>query len=339
MKVLRTIHVRKYGESLKSPRWEKRGANLKRITILILLLALLLPASGNALAKSPAVFPGIISLPDGFQPEGIAIGRGTDFYVGSIATGAIYRGNLRTGQGEILVPPQPGRAALGLGYDRRTNYLFVAGGPTGAGYVYDASTGGNVAAFQFTSGNTFVNDVVITRQAAYFTDSFNPTLYRVPLSRNGRLPGPLAVEAIPLSGDFAFVPGGFNANGIDAAPNGKWLVIVNTTTGSLYRVDPESGQADSIDLGGASLPNGDGILLDGKTLYVVQNFFNQIAVIDLDLRSLSGELAGTIGDPAFRIPTGVDEYGNALYVVNARFDTPPTPDTEYEVVRVLKEKH
>jgi hypothetical protein len=38
----------------------------------------------------------------------------------------------------------------------------------------------------------------------------------------------------------------------------------------------------------------------------------------------------------FRIPTTIAEFGDALYAVNARFDVPPTPDTEYDVVRVSK---
>jgi hypothetical protein len=299
-------------------------------------LALLLPFSGRAAAGSPDVFPEVIPLPNGFRPEGIAIGRGTDFYVGSLANGSIFKGDLRTGEGAIRVPPQAGRIAVGLAYDERTNYIYAAGGPGGAGYVYDAATGEGVAAFQFTSGSTFVNDVVVTRNAAYFTDSFQPFLYKVPLTKNGKLPDPAQVESIPLGGDFEFVAGAFNTNGIDATPNGKWLVIVQSSLGRLYRVDPGSGAASLIDLGGASVPNGDGILLDGKKLYVVQNALNQIAVIRLQLKTGTGELVDVITSPNFRVPTTIDEFGKALYAVNARFGTPPTPDTEYEVVRVNK---
>ena len=59
---------------------------------------------------------------------------------------------------------------------------------------------------------------------------------------------------------------GLNANGIDATANGAWLIIVNGTLGTLYRVDPETGEATLIDLGGANVERGDGILLDNKTL-------------------------------------------------------------------------
>jgi sugar lactone lactonase YvrE len=277
----------------------------------------------------------VIPLPDGFRPEGIAVGRGTDFFVGSIPTGAIYHGDLRTGEGAVLVPPQEGRAAIGLAVDQRTNYLFAAGGPTGNGYVYDAATGETVGIYALTAPGTFVNDVVVTRSAAYFTDSFRPYLYRLPLSAGGALPESSAVQEIALTGDFDQVPG-FNTNGIDATPNGKWLLIVQSATGKLFRVNPQSGETVSIDLGGGSVPRGDGILLDGKTLYVVQNTLNQIAVIHLTPDLTAGQITDYVTSADFDVPTTIAEFGNVLYAVNARFSTPPTPTTIYDVVRVTK---
>jgi len=74
--------------------------------------------------------------------------------------------------------------------------------------------------------------------------------------------------------------------------------------------------------------------LQGKTLYVVQNVMNQIAVVELAPDFTSGTIVDTITSSAFRVPTTIAKFGEALYAVNARFDTPPTPSTEYEVVRV-----
>jgi sugar lactone lactonase YvrE len=305
-----------------------------RRSLLVLLVFVL---SVAMIAAVPLrAFPDVIPLPNGFQPEGIAVGQGHTFYVGSIPTGAVYRGDLRTGEGEVLVPAQSGRAAIGLKYDERTGLLFVAGGPTGFAYIYDGETGENVAAIQLTTGPRFINDVVITQDAAYFTNSQQPVLYRVPLENNGELPSSPTVEEIPLTGDYVFTPGAFNANGIAATPNGDTLIIVNSVDGVLYNVDPETGVATRIDLGGASVPNGDGILLQGKTLYVVQNRLNQIAVVELNSDLTEGEIVDTITDSDFRVPTTIARFGNSLYAVNARFGTPPTPDTEYEVVRVSR---
>jgi len=302
----------------------------RRLFASLLLVVLSLTMIGSA---SAAPFPEVIPLPDGFQPEGIATGTGTTFYVGSIPTGAIYQGDLRTGEGEVLVPAQAGRSAIGLKYDPRSGLLFVAGGATGYAYIYDAETGANVAEIQLSTLPSFINDVVITQDAAYFTNSFQPIIYRVPLV-DGQLPEVPVVEEIPLGGDYQFTPGAFNANGIAATPNGKTLIIVNSTEGALYSVDPTTRVATRIDLGTGGVPNGDGILLHGKTLYVVQNRLNQIAVIELNSDFTAGTIETVITSPLFRVPTTIARFGSSLYVVNARFGTPPTPDTEYEVVRV-----
>ena len=295
-----------------------------------LLLVLSLTVMGSA---SMAPFPASIPLPDGFQPEGIASGNGSIFYVGSIPTGAIYQGDFRTGQGEILVAGQPGRSAIGLKYDPRTGLLFVAGGATGKAFIYDAETGDLVAGIPLSTQTSFINDVVITQDAAYFTNSFQPEIYRISIDKYGSSSS-FEAETIPLGGEYQFTPGAFNANGIAAAPNGRTLIIVNSSEGALYRVDPETGSATHIDLGTGSVPNGDGILLRGKTLYVVQNTLNQIAVIDLAADYSSGTIESILTSPLFRVPTTIARFGNALYAVNARFDTPPAPDTDYDVVQV-----
>ena len=299
--------------------------------VLIVLAALAVAAVGGSQAASPKAFPDTIRLPDGFQPEGIAI-AGNTFYVGSIPTGAIYRGNLRTGTGAVLVPGGTGKAAIGVDVDR--GRLFVAGGPTGKAFVYSARTGRELATYQLTTAATFVNDVVVTRRAAWFTDSVNQVLYRVALGRGGRLGDQSAVQTIPLTGDLVYTTG-FNANGIDATRNGKLLVVVQSNTGKLFRVTP-AGVTRELDLGGGSVPNGDGILLEGRRLYVVQNRDNKIARIAVDRRLRSGRILGFITDPDFDVPTTIDDHGRRLYAVNARFGTPPTPTTRYDVVQVRK---
>lgn len=307
-------------------------------------------AVGPFKAPGTPAFPDILPLPTGFQPEGIATGRGTDFFVGGFISGAVYKGDLRNGVGDILVPGGLGRMSIGLKVDLRSNLLYVAGGFTGAAFVYDGGDGSLVRVYSFaTPGQTLVNDAVVTRGAVYFTDSFRPFLYAVPLGPGGT-PGEQAdVWQIPLTGDFAsvgvcppdpsFPP--VNANGIDATPNGKTLVLINLCTGKLYRVDPTSGHADEIDLGGELLFFGDGILLDGRDLYVVQNVMNRIAVVSLAPDLLSGHISRYITSPAFRVPATVAEFGSWLYAVNARFDVAPppapAPSVEFEVVKV--EKH
>lgn len=302
---------------------------------LFAVLFLAIAARSGEAQGPPDLFPEIVPLPNGFAPEGVVTGYGPTLFAGSLATGDIYGANLITGEGEIVVDAPEGRTAVGLSFDRRTGYIYVAGGDTGMAFVYDSRTGESVASYELTEPGTFINDVVVTRDAAYFTDSFRPVLYKVPLGPGGSPADPSEVEEIMLSGDFTFVPDAFNTNGIDARPNGKWLIIVNSATGELYRVDPNTGEATLIDLDDSeTLPNGDGILLQGFTLYVVQNQLNQIAEVELDPGLTSGEVDEIITNPNFDVPTTVTSFGPYLYAVNARFGTPVTPDTEYDVVQV-----
>ena len=272
-----------------------------------------------------------IELPDGFQPEGIASTGGTDLYVGSIPTGAIWRGDARTGEGAVLVQPPAGRSAIGIKVAR--GLIFVAGGATGDAYVYDKRTGADVARYDLApeGATTFVNDVVVTRRAAYFTDSQLQQLYVLPLGRKGSPRAGAEARTVPITGDLAYTTG-FNANGIAAA--GRWLIVVQANTGKLFRVNPVTGASDEIDLGGATVMNGDGLLLKGRTLFVVQNQMNQIAVVRLSRRKVSGRVVATLTNPDFDVPTTITVAAGRLFAVNARFGTEPGPDVQYWITRV-----
>ena len=293
--------------------------------ILTILLMLLLAVAFSASARGQNSFPSVFNVPDGWQPEGIAVGRGDNFYVGSLLHGGVYGGDLRTGEGKVVVPPQQVRIAVGLDVDTRSNAIFVAGGGPllgpipGSGYVYDAETGAELAVYPFNG--VFVNDVIVTRDAAYFTDSGRPVLYKVPLGPGGRLPDPPAFEEVPLGSGFDFDPNLFiNTNGIVATPDGEFLIVANTGFESVYKVHAGTGEAVKIDLGGDVLPFVDGLVLAGKTLYAVQNQINQIGVVHLDPTLTSGVVSSEpLTSPEFRIPTTAAKFGSTIYAVNARF--------------------
>jgi sugar lactone lactonase YvrE len=290
-------------------------------TIIAIALALCGALAPAAAAKTPDVIP----LPTGFQPEGIATGRGATFYVGSIPTGDVYRGSLRTGQGAVFIDAPEGSSATGMKIDRR-NQLWVSGGATKAIRVYDARSGALVRAYSIPAAG-FINDVVVTRRAAYFTDSGVQVLYRVAIDRRG---APGALTTIPISGDLAYDqnPATFEANGIDATRNGKRLIVVQSHTGRLFFADPRTGATEEIALD-EPVVNGDGILLRGKHLYVVRNRDNLVAKLRLKRGRATTE--DEIGSGAFNVPTTIAGWGRRLYVVNAQFGS---PDTEFEVVRV-----
>lgn len=298
-----------------------------RLFISALTVGLLVPLGGSAqgaVHDERGRLPDRVALPDGFQPEGIAIGPGPVAFFGSRATGAVYRADLRTGQGKVI-SPGPGTPSLGMKtWGRR---LFVAGGTGGDARVVDTRTGRVLKSYALTEKPAFVNDVVLTRHGAWFTDSTNPVLYRVPLHGHG------SVETLPLSGDIEFGDG-INANGIVALRGGRSLLVVQSNTGRLFKVDARSGVAEEVDLHGESLVNGDGLLLEGRTLYVVQNRLNAVAVVRLDGRGTEGRVVRRLTDPRFDIPTTVARFGPKLYLPNARFSTPPTPETPYAAIAI-----
>jgi hypothetical protein len=298
----------------------------------------------NVASAQRSLFPETLPLPNGFQPEGVTA-YGFDLLAGSLIDGDIYRVSAVTGRGDLAVDAPEDRTALGLKADRRGR-VFVAGGPLGAVYVYDVDTGEALAEYQLVEpGAGLVNDVVLTRDAAYFTDSFRPVIYVLPLGRGGALPAPDDVRVIELSGPAAddVVAEQFNLNGIEHAWWSGKLIVVNSFQGALYTVDPDTGESERIDLGDGELTNGDGIVLRGLRLYVVRNTQNQIAVVRLRPDLSSGQVIETITDPRFMVPTTADSIGPFLFAVNARFDvappplggTPPSdPELQFDIVRV-----
>lgn len=296
---------------------------------LILGLAVVPPASAEP-------FPASVPLPTDFQPEGIAVGTGSTFYVGSLRTGDIYRGDLRTGDGDVFVDAPPGRAAVGLKVDEPHHLLFVAGGATAAAYVYDTRTGNPVAAYTFAGG--FLNDVVVTRDGAYFTDTFAPFLYKIPISPSGELG---AGVTIPLSGPAAaFVPDDFNLNGIEATPDGSTLIVGNSALGRLFTVDPATGASAVVEVDGIVPGTPDGLVLSGRDLWVVENFANALLRIRLAPDLSSGVVTDSITGPQLQVPTTAATFGSRIAVVNGRFDLgfPPPfgpgapPGTTFNVV-------
>ena len=298
------------------------------------LLSTLVLLSAVTLTFAQGEFPETIALPNGFQPEGVVAGEGTTIYAGSLSGGAIYEADVATGEGSVLVAGEEGRITVGLTFDERTGYLYAAGGTTGNAYVFDTADGTLVQTYTLNTEGTFVNDAIVSGDSVYFTDSNREVLYRLELGEGGALPEEGgAVSELPITGAFTADPDAFNANGIEVAEDGT-LIIVKSNTGQLFTVDPETGASTEIDLGGEAVTNGDGLLLEGSTLYVVQNRDNQIAMVELAEDLSSGTVSDTLTNPAFDVPTTLAAFDDALYAVNARFGTEPTPDTEYAIVRV-----
>ena len=269
----------------------------------------------------------VIVLPGASSAEGIAKGEGDTFYAGDLFRGDIFRGDLEDGTAELFIDAPDGRAAVGMQADLRHDLLFVAGGFTGQAYVYDLDSGATVATYQLASPPAVINDVTVTRNGAWFTDSVRAMLFFVPVDRHG-VPGEF--RTLALQGPAADTSGEFNLNGI--AASGDTLIVAHSALGKLYTVDPETG--NSAEISDVSVPAVDGIVVRGRELWAVQNS-NQVTEVRLDEDLTSGTIDEVITDPAFHTPSTAIRFDGGLAVVNAKFDTglPPTAD-QYEVVLV-----
>jgi hypothetical protein len=308
---------------------------------IIASLALGIQSIRTVYAKPPKPFPELIDLPPGFFPEGIAIGRGTTFYVGSLADGSVYKGDLRNGEGAVLTAPTGGFTTVGIEVDSKER-IWVAGGPSGTGRVYDGVTGELLASYIFTNPfESFLNDVVVTRNAAYFTDSGtannpDPTMFRfageprlfvVPLGEGMALPDQSAVRTLQTDLDDIDFP---NLNGIETTPGEGKLVIGHTSAQALFTVDPATGHGELIDIG-VSLLGNDGLIRRGTTIYVVENAAQRVSAVKIAPDGSTGRVTDVYPVEGSETPTTAGLFGNALYVTDAKFVSMVGP---YNVFRV-----
>ncbi|MCW2606868.1 MAG: Superoxide dismutase [Frankiales bacterium] len=299
------------------------------------LLSAVVPAAPASAATSTTTY----TLPSGVTyPEGVTA-VGDVFYVTSTTDGTLLRGT--AGSRAMTVFEKGGTdgrtTAIGLEVTRRGDRLVVAGGDTGQAFVYDTKDGRLVA--KYTNGKTsgtFLNDVAIAPNGdAYVTDSQSPVLYRIPAAQIASGTGttrPLQVFRDFTGTAFRYVEG-FNANGIAVTQDGKSVLVVQSGTGALFRVVLASKKVTRVDLGGATVANGDGLERRGDVLYVTRNANAVISKVKLAADGSRGRLYGQVTNRTFRYPTTSVFAGGRLLVVNSQFDkrsagaAPETPFT------------
>jgi sugar lactone lactonase YvrE len=292
------------------------------------LLALFLPFALPA-AASASSSDDVIVLDGATSAEGIAAGEGTTFYAGDLNTGDIYRGDIHDSKAKRFINVPDGRMAVGMKADVSNDLLFVAGGATGKAYVYNTETRKTVKQYDLASG--FINDVTLTEDGAWFTNSTSPELYFVPVGEHGDLGDSDDVKTLKVSGKAAepLDKGEFGFNGIASAEDGDTLIVAHTQHQALYTVDPETGKSHRIS--GPDLQFVDGILVKGHTVWAVQNMANRISRLELSRNLSSFHVEYVIKSKHFNIPTTVAKFGDTLAAVNAKFGKQAT---RYDVVLV-----
>ncbi|MEM7030050.1 MAG: hypothetical protein AAF629_10835 [Chloroflexota bacterium] len=249
----------------------------------------------------------------------------------SFSDGTIVRGRVDgTEITDVLVKGVEGRPGWGMDLDDGDGYLFVAGGFSGTARIYDANIGTLEAEITLADAG-IVNDVIVTSDAAYFTNSSLPEIYEIPIDNNGNVDG--EVRVIPLSGDFQFDAEYFaNANGIDYAGDGV-LIVNHSFLGKMYAIDMATGIATEIDLGGETVSN-DGIVLDGLTLYGVEAPENRVAELKLSDDLSEASVVRRFSHDIFNFPTLIALDDSYVYVVNGKLTTERSPAVPYEVIRL-----
>jgi sugar lactone lactonase YvrE len=258
------------------------------------------------------------------NPEGVAAGSGSEFFVGATGDGTIYRGTTDSPTVTEFITGAAGHSAVGMKV--AGGRLYVAGGATGQIVVYDLGTRLQVASFDTGAGG-FLNDLVVTRSGDVFvTDSFRPVIWHVTAAQVQAGSG--IPEQIAVAPEIAFATG-FNLNGIVARDDGRELIVDQTNTGKLYRIDLGTSAASRRirQIDAPALVGGDGMLVDQGRLIVVVGSPATLNFLKLKGGASRAKLESTRTDPSLRGPSTVARVGKLLLVVNADFATSTTPFT------------
>jgi Cu-Zn family superoxide dismutase len=264
-------------------------------------------------------------------PEGVAYDQQTQrVFVSSTTDGTVFAGDVSdVTLAPFLAPGADGRTtAVGLEVDN-AGHLFVAGGATGFVFVYDANTGALIERLSGGSSPTFINDIAATRDGvAYVTDSQSPVIYRLVPDGQG---GYTIERWLELAGTPIAYTTGFNLNGIVLSANERYLYTIQTNTGKIYRIDVATKEIVQLDVGGATYPAGDGLWLQGNSLYVLQNQQELITELRVQPNQATATVVSQTTDESFMFPTSLVIARGRFLVVNSQFNnrggTPVLPFT------------
>lgn len=125
---------------------------------------------------------------------------------------------------------------------------------------------------------------------------------------------------------------GVNLNGIVASPAGATLLVVQTNTGILFRVDIASRDISRVAVTGSDLLFGDGPLRVGDELFVARNAANEIVRLRLGADWHAAKAESTVQNDAFAFPTALAALRGRLLVTNSQLDAGSSPKLPFTVV-------
>jgi sugar lactone lactonase YvrE len=301
-----------------------RRTGLVGVGTAAVLVATALVGGGPAAAAGAVERAGrAYDLPEaGVFLEGIGVDDRSDLVYVSATNrdGTIYRGRVGSGRLDVWVGPRAGDDGRGIDVDDRGR-VFVAGGPAAEVRVFDRS-GRLLAELPTGEPGSFLNDVTIGPDgAAYVTDSSLPRIWRV-----ARVRGVWTIDLWRDVSDTVTYTApltDFDLGGIAVTPDRRYFLTTQGTTGQLWRVDLRTRRIVEVALDGAALVNADGIVLRGRTLYVVQNFTRQVSRLALAHGWGSARTVAVQATSADRTFTTAKLAGGRLLLVDSKFGFPP----------------
>jgi DNA-binding beta-propeller fold protein YncE len=262
---------------------------------------------------------------DQLFPEGIAYNPDKgNFYVGSTTNGDVVQVNVTTGAASVFAAgaAQARTDCRGMKVDSRGR-LWVAGGAENKIHVLNPD-GTLLKTWDtralFNSG--FINDCAVDANYVYFTDSRVQKVYRAAVS--GATPGEVE-EWLTFTDQQIPYGTGFNANGITMTPDGRYLMVVISNSGKLYRIDRTSKAIAEITLN-QPLTAGDGLWLLGNTLYVSRNSLGLIFPVTLDAAYTQGTV-GTGFGTNLKFNTTIAPADKYFLVLNSQLNLRPSGTT------------
>jgi hypothetical protein len=306
---------------------------MKKILFATLILFIAFSCSKDedevSVAQESYILPG-----NDFYPEGIAYhAKSGTFFTGSVTNGNILRVNVENGEATLFATgsQQNRAAATGLKIDQRDR-LWVCGGASGNIQVLDLN-GMLLKSWDtkalFNAG--FINDCIYDQTHIYFTDSQVRKIYRT--SVTAAQPGDLE-EWLTFTDAQIPYGAGINANGIVNTPDNKYLIVVISNAGKLYRIDKATKAILEISLN-APVNAGDGLYMLGNVLYVSRNATNQIFPVTLNPDYTQGTVGSGFGSNLL-FNTTLDKAGDYFLVVNGQLNRRSTnnPVLPFTISRV-----
>ena len=282
-------------------------------------------------------------LPDAAAyPEGIAAAPdGKTVYTSNVATGAVFAVDLESGAvtaagGPLGIAPgsESGSPLRSLGAKvGARGLLWIAGGETGSMRLFDLASKAMVATFTTPGTGGLINDVAVTGEAAYFTDTRRPFLWRV--AADARADATLE-PWISFAGTALEYTAGANLNGIAATADGRYLIVVQMAAGRLFRIDTQTRAVTRIDAGGEDLTLGDGLVLDGRRLYLVRQGAGEVVALDLGGDFLAAKVVKRIRPRELAWPATAALVGDRLIVANSQLNkrASNTPARPFSLVSI-----